>query len=281
MADTPSPPAPVPRPSGRSLDRAALERVLARAGELQASGAEPSEALTEEELLALGNEVGLSPEFVRRALAEERNRIATSTETGLAARVAGPAWASAERVVAMPPAKALSTLDDWMQGEECLTVKRRFGDRLTWEARRDLFGNIKLTLHIGRRYHLAVADEISASAEPAGEGRTLVRLEALLRDARSSRIRQGEVVAGLGALGGAGFFGIAVLAHAFLLPAVAIAALPIAAGGAVGWALARGHGRVVTRAQLALEQALDRLEFGVTGRPTLGGLIAAVSRPTR
>ncbi|HEX4681166.1 MAG TPA: hypothetical protein VH277_00585, partial [Gemmatimonadaceae bacterium] len=60
-------------PAGR-LDRASLERVLARAAELQGASGDASEAeqFTEEQLIELGKEVGLSPQHLRQAMAEER-----------------------------------------------------------------------------------------------------------------------------------------------------------------------------------------------------------------
>ena len=68
------PPAPADSPGGSlaPLDRAALERVLARATELQARLADAPDELTEKELLELGTEVGIPAEHLRQALAEER-----------------------------------------------------------------------------------------------------------------------------------------------------------------------------------------------------------------
>jgi len=60
-------------PSAR-LDRSSLERVLARAAELQSTSGDTVEEFTEEQLLELGREVGLSPQNLRQALAEERTR---------------------------------------------------------------------------------------------------------------------------------------------------------------------------------------------------------------
>ena len=59
------------------LDRQALERVLARAAELQGAGAIPesSDLISESQLRDIGNEVGLSAEMINQALAEERTRI--------------------------------------------------------------------------------------------------------------------------------------------------------------------------------------------------------------
>ena len=67
------------------VTRAALERVLARAAELQnASGddTERPETLTEAQIEELGKEVGLSAQHLRQALAEERARIQPILATG-------------------------------------------------------------------------------------------------------------------------------------------------------------------------------------------------------
>src|SRR3954470_1350093 len=87
---------PLPAIPGRpSLDRAALERVLLRAAELQANASDPADEMTEEQLLELGNEVGLTPEHLHQALIEERTRVVLPVEHGVAARLVGPATAMA------------------------------------------------------------------------------------------------------------------------------------------------------------------------------------------
>ena len=50
-------------------------------------------------------------------------------------------------------------------------------------------------------------------------------------------------------------------------PAIAAAAIPTVAGLAGGAAVARTHRQIVERAQLALEQILDRVEHGEARRP--------------
>ena len=68
MPDGPNLPAKTP-----PLDRAAIERVLARASELQATSANTDQSglLTEAELLEIGKEAGISPNTLTQALAEE------------------------------------------------------------------------------------------------------------------------------------------------------------------------------------------------------------------
>src|SRR3954465_12435710 len=87
----PRPPVPAAR-----LDRASLERVLARAAQLQGATGDASEAdqFTEEQLIELGKEVGLSPQHLRQALAEERTGSIARTGDSRAG-LFGPVGASA------------------------------------------------------------------------------------------------------------------------------------------------------------------------------------------
>ena len=253
----------------RPIDRAALERVLARAAELQATGAgEGSEALTERQLIEIGKEVGLSETHLRQALAEERTRVAfpEDAEQGWLDRVAGPSITHATRTVRGTPAEVLAALDQWMQREECLVVKRRFGDRIVWEARRDIVGQIKRGFNVsGRGYHLTRADDVGATVVPVDAAQTLVRLDASLGGSRASRVKGGV------GLIGAGVVSAAVIAGVILAPPfAALAAIPALASAGGAAALVRQHAQLATRVQLALEQVLDRLEHREMRPPLLG-----------
>lgn len=264
---------PVPSPPTRGgIDRAALERVLARAAELHSGSGEGTDLLSDEQILELGKEVGISPDSIRQALAEERSRIIIPAEDTTVARMFGPALVSATRVVEGTPADVLAGLDLWMQREECLQVKRRFPERLVWEARRDLVGNIKRGFNIGGRgYALSRAQDVAATVAGVGPNRVLVRLDADLSNIRSARLRGGAATAGVGAAG-AGL--MAVLG--VMLP---VAVIPVAIGAGAGYVVARSHRSLVTRAQLAVEQVLDRLEHGEMRRPaTILDVIAQVRR---
>src|SRR5512142_1148 len=116
------------------LDRTTIERVLARAAELQASAGnddgEPN--LSESQLIEIGKEVGLNPTTLTQALAEERSRVAVPEDNSLLSSITGPAVATASRAVRGTPSDVLISLDSWMQRDECLQVQRRFPDRITW-----------------------------------------------------------------------------------------------------------------------------------------------------
>jgi hypothetical protein len=262
----------VPAKSPGKLDRAALERVLARAAELQAESGEPAEALSEQQILEVGTEVGLSPQHLRQALAEERTRVGgPAAGPGVLGRLVGPATVSSTRTVRGSAAAVLAQLDDWMQREECLRVKRHFPDRIVWEARQGLFDSIRRGLNVGgRAYVLSRAHEVSATVVPVDGERALVRLDADLGTHRSSVAGQGVTLVGLGAASS----GVAAVLGV-LIP---VAVVPAVAAAAIGYYQARArHARAIARTQLALEQVLDRLERGELPRPSLLGAIAAAA----
>ena len=250
--------------SGRSLDRAALERVLARATELQAGSGDAGESMTEEQLVELGKEVGLSPEHVRQAIAEEATRVAVQQPEGQTSGVFGPTIAWAQRVITGTQSDVLARLDRYMQSEESLTVRRRFADRVTWEARRDMVGSIKRGFGVGgRRYALARADETGATVVPVDNGRVLVRLDAAFSESRRRSVMGGGSLAGAGLVGGGGLVAVAATFPGSSMPiAMLIGGAWAAMGGAGFAAIARSYRSGVNHAQLALEQALDRLEHG-------------------
>lgn len=249
----PADPPALPTPP---LDRAALERVLARAAELQGTGAEPSEQLTEQQIVELGAEVGLSARHLRQAMAEERTRVAVPEEHGIAARLMGPAHAAASRTVAGQPAGVLSAVDGWMQREECLRVKRRFPDRIVWETGSGVMTNISRWLNLGGRgYHLRRAHEVAATAVAIGDDRVFVQLDADLSNIRANQIQAGTTTALAG-----GFVSGTLAVLGVMIP---VAVVPVVVIGGAAAYFSRGtHRRMVSSAQLALEQMLDRLEQG-------------------
>jgi hypothetical protein len=266
----------LPTPNAASgLDRGALERVLARAAELQAGSGEPEEVMSEEQILELGKEVGLSAEHLRQALAEERTRVVLPADDGgLGAKLLGGARVGASRTVPGRPSDVLDAIDLWMQRQECLQVKRQFADRIVWEARRDLLGTVRRALNVGGRgYALARAHEVAATVVAVDASRTLVRIDADLASFRSSLARQSAGVTVVGVAAGS------VLAALHF--AIAVAVAPPAVIGVGAFYLARGiNARTATSAQLALEQLLDGLERGDVTKPQpsiLSALAAAAA----
>lgn len=268
--------------TGRALDRAALERVLARASELQAGTGDASEQLTEQQLVELGKEVGLSAEHVRQAIAEEQTRVAVPPVEGRPSGVFGPTTAWAQRVIAGTQSDVLARLDRHMLNEEGLRVRRRYGERITWEPARDFLGNIKRTMSWGgRHYALTRTDEVGATVVPVDGSRVLVRLDATLGAARQRSITGGGALAGAGVVGAGGLIALAASIPGASIPVALVVGGAWALMGGAGFAaVARSYRASVGRAQLALEQALDRLEHGDPTRPgsILDLLSSAINR---
>ena len=268
-----------PLPARQTLDRAALERVLGRAAELSVASPESLEALTEAQVVDIGKEVGIPERALRQALAEERTRAVVPEEPGIVAQYFGPGSVSATRTVAGTPESVLAKLDLWMTREECLGVKRRFPDRMTWEPKRDFFSSLRRDFNLGGRgYVLAKAIEVGATVVPVDTGRVLVRIDADLAGSRKSIVVGTGVTAAVSATLGVGAAMAATIANVALVLAAAGGGIVVLGGLAVAAGIARGHRKLVQRVQLAIEQALDRLEHGDSGRdpPLLDRLGALV-----
>ncbi|MGH2709198.1 MAG: hypothetical protein ACRDJK_13035, partial [Actinomycetota bacterium] len=115
------------------LDRAALERVIQRAAELQTSERDIGDSLSPDEVMALGREVGIPGRYLQQALLEERTRVASVAPADLWQRLAGPPQASAQRVVRGEPEAVERTLVRWVEQHELLAVQRQQPGRVTWE----------------------------------------------------------------------------------------------------------------------------------------------------
>lgn len=247
------------------IDRKALERIVRRAAELQAGSQEIGEGLTNQEVLALGKEVGIPEGYLRQAMLEEQTRTGTpESAAGTWAWLTGPRAVSAHRVVPGDRAAVERSLSRWMTEEELLQPKRQYADRTSWEAKAGAFASIQRALSGRRRYSLASAAEIRSQVVQLEPGFCLVRLEADVSQQRRNRITGATVIAMLG-------WGLTG-ATALIAPPLALAQILMLAPGVGltlgGAMITRTHRGVNERIHIGLEQALDRLERGdVRGSP--------------
>ena len=240
---------------GELIRREALERIIQRAAELQAGERDIGEGLTEAEVLALGQDVGIPTRYLRQALLEEQTRSVVTGGTGLFAWLTGPSLLTAERVVPGDRGAVERALTVWMEREESLQVKRRYADRTTWEPRVGAFASIQRALGAGgKTFALARATEVGGQVTQLETGFCHVRLVADVRGERARRLWGAALLVLWGA----------VLAG--VLPALGAlapwAAIPTAVAWAAALAVARRHRRENERIQVGLEQVLDRVEHG-------------------
>src|SRR5207248_1902217 len=119
--------------------------------------------------------------------------------------------ASAARVVRGTPAQAAGALEQWLDREACMRPLRRFGERTLWEPRSDFVGNLRRGLAGNDGRVLRGVSALAATVTEAGDGQTLVRLDADLSRGRRQRIAAGSVTATGGALAGAAMLGVGVV----------------------------------------------------------------------
>lgn len=238
------------------IDRAAFERVLQRATEIQAHGRDVGDALTEEEVLALGREVGIPEMHLRQALLEEQTRSVTTEPDGTLDRVIAPAVVASERVVQGTPDEIAGALTTWFQQHEVLVVQRRTPAKITWEQASSFAGAMKRigwTLSANRsKPFLGKAELVTALITPLEDGYCHVTLVATLRGTRTGYLAGGTTI---------GVMGIAAAGVATVVgaPALLLAAAALPSVGA-GWLVARLYRPIAERARLGLLRALDHLE---------------------
>lgn len=240
------------------LDRAALDRVLQRAAEMQLSEAEVGESLTEKDILDLGRQVGIPGKYLQQAMLEERSRVTLARPNSVLDSWVGPGEVMAQRVVQGDQESIERTLLQWMEKNELVTLQRQQPGRLSWER----LGPMQAALRRGAsvlhaataRFMLARAEVVSATITPLEDGFCHVSLTATLRQVR------GSYIGGVAAAASFGVAGTAVLAA--LGAMVAITVLPVIGGVGIGFLVRRGYPPVAERVQLGLERVLDHVERG-------------------
>lgn len=264
-----------------SIDRAALERILRRAAELQTSEREIGEGLTPDEVLALGREVGIPGQYLQQAMIEEQAHVEPAAPAGVSDRLAGPASVSAQRVVAGTQDEVTQALLAYMEEHELLCIQRQQPGRITWEP----LGGFQATVRrstaafgSGKKpFMLTGAQTVAATLMPLEAGYVHITLTG---DARG--LRRSFLAGGIASMS-VGVAAAAVLAVLTPFLVVAVAPLPLALG--LGYGVVRQYHPKLARIQLGLERALDHLQQdGVRTRqlpPARPGLVNLLADEVR
>lgn len=237
------------------IDRAAIERVIQRAAELQTNERDLSEGLAPSEVVALGKEVGIPERFLQQALLEERTRAEPVTASGIMDRTIGIATITANRVVRGNTPDIERKLLRWIAEHELLTVQRQTPERITWEPVGGMSAALRRSsaaLGGHKPFMLGKANLVSAAISSLEPGYVHVALTAELQGAR------GSVAGGIAAMGALGTASVAVLA--VLSPLWWVPLIPIAPFLGAGAAIGKSYKGVADRVKVGLERALDHLE---------------------
>lgn len=242
----------------RTLDRAALERVLARAMELHVRGDSTDsdrEQLSEARVLDIAREVGIAPEAVRQAIAEERARSPLAAAQRESDQMLADPTVSAARVLGGAPAELLGKLEALLTRDETLGVIRRYPDRLVLEPRRGLIDQLARGMDFGGKgYYLSRASEVVVSVGAVDAGRSHVALAADLRSTRNKRLALPVALLVFGAAGGVPLVVLTVYPWLAVIPPLVL--------GWLGWQWARASWRTMRRqVGVTMERLLDRLEY--------------------
>jgi hypothetical protein len=269
-------------PDPNRLDSTALDRVLQRAAEMQASETDVGEGLTEREVLDLGKQVGIPQRYLQQAMLEERSRIELARPDTILDAWVGPREVMAQRVMLGTVESVERGLLDWMQKNELFTVQRQQPGRITWEKLSAMQAALRRGMSVlsapTTRFMLSNAELVAATVAPLEDGYCHVTLTAELPKTRK------------GYLGGAAAMTSVGLAGTLILGALGALAvvvpIPLIGGAAFGWAIVRMYPPIAQRTQLGLERVLDHVERGtvkpahqVAPRPQ--GLLGAIANEVR
>jgi hypothetical protein len=232
--------------------------VIRRAAELQASQSDDvsdGEGVSEVEVIRIGQELGLSPEHLQRAIAETAG---ARPEQGFLHEVFGPETARASRLVRGDPGKVLRTLERYLVDREFLVVQRRFPDRVVFTRATGILASMgrAVSQTLSRAQPLDV-ENLDVSCRSLDDGSAWVSIATSLRVNRNTVAASSFVGGGMGATVAGAVLGIAIA------PPVALVALPVLGASVFGGRAY--YAGVVRDTGVRLESLLDRLEHGELG----------------
>lgn len=247
------------------ITRDRFTQVIRRAAELSLTDADAGDDLTEDEVVRIGTELGLSAHHVQRALLE------------VPELAAAPRWYdgyfgspvfSVSRSVAGDAGNTLRLLEDYLVTREYLQIVRRRPGSLGFAPAEDTISAVARALfRPDRRHRLARASRVLVGVHELADETVHARFEVDLSEARRAALRSGILLGGTGGMvTGALFAGITagVLPPDFgVVPHVLAFTGGIAAGGAAGFSIAASRFRErLAAAKHEVVVLLDRLEHG-------------------
>ncbi|MBW3571604.1 MAG: hypothetical protein KY467_10900 [Gemmatimonadetes bacterium] len=257
------PPAPGGGLPARRLSSQELEAVIRRAVEIQSAAGTPDEGISEGEVVRIGQELGLDPIAVRRAITDVRGR--PPEEHGLLARAMGPGGIRAARTVRRPAAAVGLLVEEYLLRCEYMLVQRRFPDRTRYVRGTGLAAAMGRGMRKFGASHAAMdLPQLDVAVAALDADSCLVEVSVDTAGTRAGLAAGAAVVGG----GGAATIVAAVLATPIIDP-LALLSVPTLLGS--WWGMRGIYGAVRHSTQDRLESFLDRLEHNELRVPTPRG----------
>jgi hypothetical protein len=216
----------------KNIGRHEFEIVIRRAAELAMREGESEEQLSEDEVLRIGSELGLSARHVQQALYELPE---LESEPSALSGYYGPSVVVSSRVIPGDADHTIRRLEDYLSTREYLQLVRRKHGRLVFQPAEDTISLLaRGLLRPSSRFQLARSRRVVLTARPLEEGRSHVQIATDMGEQRTSAIRTGVIAGSFCGLA-AGLTGAATLVFT-MDPGIATAASAIASvvGGTAG-----------------------------------------------
>ena len=240
-------------PTPHTFSTTQLEAVIRRALELQAGqSAGGADGVPEADVVRIGQELGIEPAAVRRAMAEVQGR-PPETRSALDGFV-GPATIRASRVVPRAASVTGPQLDHHLRDAEFMIAQRRYAGRTRYVQDSSIAAGLaRFTRGLSRSVQPLKLKQLDAAVSPLDAGSSLVELSVDLATARSGLLAGVLGSSSVLAAGWAGTVWATPIADPLMLVGV-----PVVAGA---WAGMRAIFRSMSRStEEKLELLLDRLE---------------------
>lgn len=235
------------------LDATVVERILRRAGELERMHEvrDPDVGIAEASLIAAAEEVGLSVDAVRRAIAFER--LGPAPEPRFGDRILGPSHVYADGEIGAPADEALARVDAWLVDGHHLRRDALRPGHGEWSKRSGIVGVTVRTIRGATgEGKLGDFEHVNATARDFGSGSSMVRVS-IDRTTNRRFAGGGGTIVAVG-----GMTGVAIAAAA--ATPVLLVAMPVAVAAGVRVALIGRHRARAT--QHEIERLLDAVGGG-------------------
>lgn len=239
----------------RNFTTQELEAVIRRAVELQSGNSvRTEEGVSDAEVVRIGQELGLEPMTVRRAMAEVR--LQPAAESGALVTVAGPRTVRAARVVRRPAAATALLLENYLRETEFMVAQRRFSDRTRYIRDSSLAAGLaRFTRGLSRAHQPINVSVLDVTVSAIDNDSCMLELTVDL-----SGMRGGLVGGMLGSSGGLAAVWAAAVWATPIIDSLMFAGVPVVAGAWFG--MRAIYASIRRSTQEKLESLIDRLEHG-------------------